>query len=308
MCKPAIGFIGCGVMGGPMAEHLLNAEYGVTLYDVNRSAAQEVAAGYDQAQVKSTPREVAESSDIIVTMLPSGKFVQDVVLGENGLLDALKPGSLLLDTSSSEPWISVALSESLKKVGCELVDAPVSGAQHGAMEGELVFMVGGSSEGVETALPLLNAMGKKVFHLGPVGSGHIMKTVNNLITAMTFMATAEGLALGTRLGLAPDVITDVLNVSTGMSWISQTHIKQRITNRKFDDAFRLELMIKDIGIAMDLVNKEGIAVPFSALGHHLWKAAGQHVGTGSISDMVRFVEHLAGTEITLANADGKMSK
>lgn len=298
MSKTTIGFIGCGVMGSPMAGHLINADYSVFLYDINRSVAEKVAIGCGKAQVKATPREVAESSDIVITMLPSGKYVHDVVLGENGLIRGLKAGSILLDTSSSEPWITIELSELLHKVGVELVDAPVSGAQPGAIAGDLVFMVGGTKEGVEKVTPLLNIMGNQLFHVGPVGSGHIMKSVNNLITSMTFMATAEGLALATRMGLDPEVVTDVLNVSTGMSWISKTHIKQQITNRKFSDAFRLELMIKDIGIAMELINREGVAAPLSGLGHHLWKAAGQHVGKGSISDVVRFVEHLTGTVIT----------
>ena len=133
-----------------------------------------------------------------------------------------------------------------------MVDAPVSGAQIGAQTGELVFMVGGEPAALDRVMPLLDVMGKQVFHLGGIGAGHTMKCLNNMITAMTFMATAEGLAIGKKLGLDPDVMTDVLNVSTGMSWISQTHIKQRITSRTFDDAFKLELMVKDIGIAMRL--------------------------------------------------------
>jgi 3-hydroxyisobutyrate dehydrogenase-like beta-hydroxyacid dehydrogenase len=142
-------------------------------------------------------------------------------------------------------------------------------------------------------------MGKQVFHLGPIGAGHIMKSMNNLVTAMTFMATTEALTVGKRLGLDPNVMTDVLNVSTGMSWISQTQIKQRITNRKFDDAFKLELMVKDIGIAIGLAEEAHLPAPLSAAGYHLWKAAAIHAGEGaSISDMVRWVESMTKTEIT----------
>jgi 3-hydroxyisobutyrate dehydrogenase-like beta-hydroxyacid dehydrogenase len=148
-------------------------------------------------------------------------------------------------------------------------------------------------------MPLLNAMGKQVFHLGGIGAGHTMKCINNLITAMTFMATAEGLALGKKLGLDPEVMTDVLNVSTGMSWISRTHIRQRITNRKFDDAFKLELMVKDINIAMGMAGEQGMPLPLSGVGQHMWKAAVQHAGQGSsISEMVRWVEHMTGIDIT----------
>ena len=169
----------------------------------------------------------------------------------------------------------------------------------GAQSAQLVFMVGGRKEPVSRVLPLLQAMGKKMFHLGPIGAGHAMKCINNLVTSITFMATAEGLIIGKRFGLDPDVMTDVLNVSTGMSWISQTHFKQRITNRKFDDPFRLELMVKDIGIAMELATRMGLPVPLSALGRELWKAAGRSSDKGgSISNMVRWVESITRTEIT----------
>jgi 3-hydroxyisobutyrate dehydrogenase-like beta-hydroxyacid dehydrogenase len=129
-----------------------------------------------------------------------------------------------------------------------------------------------------------------------------MKCLNNLITAMTFMATAEGLAIGTQLGLDPEVMTDVLNVSTGMSWISQTHIRQRITSRTFDDAFKLELMVKDIGIAMRLAGDRSIPAPLCGTGQQLWRAAAQHAEKGaSISEMVRWVEHTTGVTITAAD-------
>ena len=159
-------------------------------------------------------------------------------------------------------------------------------------------MAGGEPAALERVMPLLEVMGKQVFHLGGVGAGHTMKCLNNLITAMTFMATAEGLAIGKKLGLDPEVMTDVLNVSTGMSWISQTHIKQRITSRTFDDAFKLELMVKDIGIAMRLAGDEPVPVPLCGVGQQLWRAAAQHAEKGSsISEMVRWVEDMTGVTI-----------
>ena len=142
-------------------------------------------------------------------------------------------------------------------------------------------------------------MGKRVFHLGPVGAGHAMKCINNLVTALTFMATAEGLTIGTRFGLDPAVMTDVLNVSTGMSWISQTHIRQRIISRSFDDPFRLELMVKDMGIALELAHREGLSLPLAALGRDLWQAAERHADEGaSISEMVRWLENVTGVRIS----------
>jgi 3-hydroxyisobutyrate dehydrogenase len=177
-----------------------------------------------------------------------------------------------------------------------MLDAPVSGAQWGAQAAELVFMAGGAIEDLERARPLLERMGRKIFHLGELGAGHAMKCLNNLITAMTLMATAEGLAIGTRYGLDPAAMLDVLNESTGMSWVSRTHFHQRILNRRFDDPFKLELMVKDIGIACELARSA--KVPLSAHGRELWQKALEHAGPGaSISELVRWVEKTTGVEI-----------
>ncbi len=169
--------------------------------------------------------------------------------------------------------MTIETAKALAGSGVAMVDAPVSGAQVGAQTGRLVFMAGGEAAALDRVMPLLEVMGKQVFHLGSIGAGHTMKCINNLVTAMTFMATAEGLAIGKKLGLDPEMMTDVLNVSTGRSWISQTHIRQRITSRTFDDAFKLELMVKDIGIAMRLAGDESIPVPLCGTGQQLWRAA-----------------------------------
>jgi 3-hydroxyisobutyrate dehydrogenase len=299
MIKPKLGFIGIGIMGRPMATHLANAGYQITIHDVDRAKAEEAAFRQQTMSIADTPLEVARASDIVITMLPSGKYVHEVTMGESGLIRGFKPGSLLIDTSSSEAWLTRQTSARLKESQIDMIDAPVSGAESGAKAAELIFMVGGEISSVSRARPLLDIMGKQVFHLGPIGAGHIMKSMNNLVTAMTFMATTEALTVGKRLGLDPNVMTDVLNVSTGMSWISQTQIKQRITNRKFDDAFKLELMVKDIGIAIGLAEEAHLPAPLSAAGYHLWKAAAIHAGEGaSISDMVRWVESMTKTEIT----------
>jgi 3-hydroxyisobutyrate dehydrogenase-like beta-hydroxyacid dehydrogenase len=297
--NPRIGFIGIGVMGAPMSVNLSRAGYTLTLCDINRSAAEKVALEHEGIQVAETPKAVAGASDIVITMLPSGKYVQDVALGESGLIEDFQDGALLLDTSSCEPWMTLETAKALSQKGVDMVDAPVSGALIGAETATLVFMVGGEEEPVSRVMPLLEIMGEQIFHLGPLGAGHTMKCINNIITAMTFMATTEGLTIGKQFGLDPEVMTDVLNVSTGMSWISQTQIKQRILSRKFDDPFKLDLMVKDIGIAMELANNKGLPLPLSALGHHLWKAARHFAEEGSaISDMVRWVEHMTGIEIT----------
>ena len=286
----AIGFIGLGVMGAPMAGHLARAGHSLTLLDANADTARDLAATLG-AKAAVTPAEVAARSDIVITMLPNGSVVQQVALGEQGLLQGLRPGALLLDTSSSEPWLTQATGAALAAVGVTMVDAPVSGAAWGAAEANLVFMVGGDVADLARVRPLLDLMGRAVFHLGGLGAGHAMKCLNNLITAMTFSATAEGLVIGKRYGLDPAAMVDVLNESTGMSWISQNHIAQRVLSRSFDDPFKLELMLKDVAIANTLARETGSSVPIAGLGQQLWQAAARAAGPGaSVSELVRWVE------------------
>ena len=159
---------------------------------------------------------------------------------------------------------------------------------------------GASVADLERVQPVLDQLGKHVFHLGDVGAGHTMKCLNNLVTAITLTATAEGLAIGTRAGLDPGVMTDVLNASTGGSWITRTHIHQRVLNRSFDDPFKLDLMLKDMGIALRLANELGLPAVISGTGHQLWQAAALSQGPGvSVSELVRWVEQTMRTEICL---------
>jgi 3-hydroxyisobutyrate dehydrogenase-like beta-hydroxyacid dehydrogenase len=302
MAALEIGFIGLGVMGAPMAKHLALAGHAMTLLDADAQTTRSVAEAIGGRAV-ATPREVAQASEIVVTMLPNGEVVRDVALGPAGLLGGLRRGALLLDCSSAEPWITEQTAEALAARGASMVDAPVSGAQWGAQEAKLVFMVGGADADVARVRPLLDAMGRAVFHLGGVGAGHAMKCINNCITAMTFTATAEGLVAGKRYGLDPQVMVDVLNESTGGSWITQTHFHQRVFNRRFDDPFKLELMLKDIGIAVQLARETGTPVPIAALGQQLWRMADHAVGAGaSVSELVRWVERQSGTELTPGRA------
>ena len=296
--KP-IGFIGLGIMGGPMAGHLAAAGYPITVLDLNAAAGEQLRGRYQNVRVANTSAEVAAASDIVVTMLPSGREVREVALGPKGLADGFKPGSLLLDTSSAEPWLTREVSESLAEHGVAMVDAPVSGAEAGAKAAELVFMVGGNLADVERVSPLLQVMGKKMFHLGPVGSGHVMKSINNTITAVTLVSTAEGLIAGKRLGLDPAVMNAVLIESTGMSWITHTHISQRILSRKFDDPFKLDLMVKDMNIATTLAAGAGLDAPVWASAQAVWRAAQAGMPErSSVSGVVRHMELKSGVEIT----------
>ncbi|CAN5340972.1 3-hydroxyisobutyrate dehydrogenase [soil metagenome] len=299
-----IGFVGLGVMGRPMAGHLSRAGYPLTLHDATPGLAHAVADELPGSRASDSLVELAAQSDIVITMLPNGEVVRQVVTGAGGLLDGLAAGALLLDTSSCEPWLTQRTAETLRQRGVAMVDAPVSGAQWGAQAAELVFMVGGAQADVERVRPLLDVMGRAVFHLGGVASGHAMKCINNCITAMTLENTAEGLVAGKRYGLDPKVMVDVLNVSTGGSWITQTHFHQRVFNRAFDDPFKLELMLKDVGIAVQLARETATPVPIWGVGQQLWRMADHAAGAGaSVSELVRWVENQSGTALTPGAAE-----
>lgn len=302
MTKPDIGFIGLGVMGDPMAGHIANAGYKVSAYDINKDCCDRVAGKYPGVQILESPSAIAEVSEIVVTMLPSGEYVREAALGENGLVHGFREGAILLDTSSCEPWITVETAVALSEKGIGMVDAPVSGAQIGAINAELVFMLGGEKEAIDQVSPLLDIMGKQRFHLGPTGAGHAMKCINNMITSVNLLALSEGLAIGKKFNLDPEIMTDVLNVSTGGSWVSQTHIKQRIISRKFDDPFKLGLMLKDVEIAMQLAENLELPLQLSGLNRELWRQASEQEGADtSVSNLVRWVEHTTGVEISAGN-------
>jgi 3-hydroxyisobutyrate dehydrogenase-like beta-hydroxyacid dehydrogenase len=297
--KPAIGFIGLGVMGMPMARHLATAGYRLTVMDIDPAPGEQLAKAFPAVTAVDGAAEVGLASDIVVTMLPSGEPVRQTALGPGGLVETLLPGSLVLDTSSSEPWLTRETAQGLAQAGIAMVDAPVSGAEWGAIAAELVFMVGGADADVARVAPLLDIMGKARFHLGPVGAGHIMKSLNNLITSVTFMATGEALLAGKSAGLDPDVMIDVLDVSTGGSWVARTHFKQRIFNRAFDDPFKLALMVKDIGIALEAAESTGVAMPVAQEMARQWREIAQEQEEGaSVSRMIAGLEAREGIELT----------
>lgn len=292
-----IGFIGVGVMGSRMLRHLVNGGHKATIYDVDPAATKTVAAETGAA-VAASPRAAGEAAEVAITMLPNGNVVRDVVFGENGLARGLKSGSLLIDTSSAEPWISREIAGRLAQQQVEFVDAPVSGAEEGARTATLVFMCGGSDAALARAKPLLELMGKHIFHVGPVGAGHTMKAINNLATALTFLGTSEALLIGKSYGLNAKAMLDVMNVSTGYSFATQKRLPQDVVTRKFEDQFKLDLMLKDMGIARRLAEEHGLPSPMSELGRELWRRAVEELGPGAVTtEIVRWVERQMGVEL-----------
>jgi 3-hydroxyisobutyrate dehydrogenase len=293
-----IGFIGLGVMGSAMVGHLARGGHALTLYDLKPATSRRVARRHKGARAAKSPRAVAEASEVVFTMLPDGPSVRDCIFGNEGLAEGFKEGAILVDTSSAEPWITCESALNLSAQGVTMLDAPVSGAVEGARSASLVFMCGGDKSALARVRPLLGLMGRQIFHLGSVGSGHAMKTVNNLATALTCLGTTEAMLIGKAYGLKPSTMLDVLNVSTGMSFLTLKRFGPHVVERRFADAFKLELMLKDVGIANKLADEHKLGVPVSALSEQLWRAANTALGPGrSLIDIVRWYEQATGVEL-----------
>lgn len=284
-----------------MAGHLAAAGHPLTVHDLDAAAVERVVAAHPGVRAAGSLAELARAADVVVTMLPDGLVVHEVVTAAGGLAEGMREGALLLDTSSAQPWLTLATAEVLASAGVRMVDAPVSGAEWGAQAAELVFMVGGSDQDVDEVRPILDVLGRATFHLGPLGSGHIMKCISNLVTAMTFQGTLEGMALGVAAGLDSGVMNDVFNESTSGSWLTRNHIGQRILTRTFDDPFRLSLMRKDVDIATDLAAQHGLRLPMAALARVSYGAADEEEGPGrSLSNLALWTERETGVVLTPA--------
>jgi len=294
--RPRVGFIGLGAMGAPMAARVAQGGFPLTVFDANaeRAAALAAETGCRRAE---TLADLGSASDVIVTMLPSSDVVATIL--ENGLLDALKPGALILEMSSGVPERTRQLADEVAARGGQLIDAPVSGGVARARSGDLAIMVGGDDEACARAQPLLQAMGSALLRTGGVGTAHAMKALNNLVSAGGFLIGIEALLIGSRYGLDPAVMVDVLNASTGMNNSTQKKFKQFVLSRRFDAGFGLDLMVKDLGIALGVAEEVGAAAPFSALCREIWAGARAYLGPGQDhTAMARFSELMAGGELT----------
>jgi 2-hydroxy-3-oxopropionate reductase len=210
---PRIGLIGVGIMGRPMGRNLLRAGYRLTVYDNNPLGVDELVSAGGVAA--SSPREVANAVDVLITMLPDSPEVREVYLGANGAFEALRSGWLAIDMSSIDPAVARELAQRASAAGAEMLDAPVSGGDQGAIAGTLSIMVGGSDEAYARALPILSTLGKTIVHVGPAGSGQVVKVCNQVVVAVVIEAVAEALVLGAKAGVDPNLIADVLQGGSG---------------------------------------------------------------------------------------------
>jgi len=281
-----IGFVGIGNMGRPMSANLAKAGFPLTLYDANAQAARDHAATIGAAAAATTA-ELGAACDVVVTMLPTGRIVRDVLL-DGGLAAALAPGSLLVDMSSSDPIGSRDLGPALADHGVGFVDAPVSGAVPRAIAGTLTIMLGSDDPALsERARPVLMAMGNRVFETGSLGTGHAMKALNNFVAAAGFAAVAEALVVAGRFGLDPKVAVEIMNVSTGRNFSTENVFAQHVLSGDFATGFALGLLAKDVGIAADLADAMGRPLPIVEETNRWWQAALDRLG-GTVDHSAAF--------------------
>jgi 3-hydroxyisobutyrate dehydrogenase-like beta-hydroxyacid dehydrogenase len=260
--KPSIGFIGLGLMGKPMAGNLLKAGYAVTVWNRTASRAEElIAAG---AKLAKSPQEVAANCEVLITIVSDPPALEEVLWGKGGAgggaLAGLKPGAIYMDSSTVSPELArkVAAACATKKV--RFLDAPVTGGDWGAKKGELVFMIGGEAETIKEAEPVLGAMGKKWFHLGPNGAGQTIKLAMNSILALQVEALAEALSLVTAAGLSGEKLVEVLQSTMARSGVLDVKA-QNFLKQDYTPSFPLRLMLKDLTLALELAKQVGITLP-----------------------------------------------
>lgn len=297
-----IGVVGLGAMGWPMAARLAGAGHRLAVCDAAEGRAAAFAKEFGAAAAHS-PAEVAAASDLVITMLPTSRHVEAVLEGETGLLALRRPGMLLVEMSSGAPALTRAIGERVRAAGGRMIDAPVSGGVPRAVTGELAIMVGGDEGDIARARSVLAAMGTSILEVGPLGSAHAMKALNNLVSATTFLATLEALTIGKRAGLDPGRMVNILNVSTGMSNSSQKKMHQYVLSGRYESGFGLDLMVKDLTVALGIAEDGAVDVPLSTLTLEMWRRAAERLGAGQDhTALARFVEEETAIRLATVNS------
>ena len=265
-----VGFVGLGIMGRPMARNLMLAGHELVLYNRTRARAEELAR-QTGAGVAACPQEVAERTGVIFTMLPGPREVGEIVAGEDGLLQGAGEGSLIVDASTSSPVLARELSRIARERGVGMLDAPVSGGDVGAVEGTLSIMVGGSEEDFERARPLLEAMGETVTHVGPSGAGQVVKACNQIVVALAIEAVSEALVLGSKGGVAPETLLEVLSGGLAANRVMEVK-REKLLQHDLEPGGKVEFHRKDLGIALEAGREYGVPLPATAVVYQLFEA------------------------------------
>ena len=294
--EPSLGLIGLGIMGRPMARNLLKAGYRLTVLDIDAAAVAALTA--EGARAGTTPAQVAASTDVLITMLPDSPEVREVYLGPDGAFEALRPGWLAIDMSSIAPSTARELAERASAAGAEMLDAPVSGGDRGAIAGTLSIMVGGSAAAYERALPILQALGKTIVHCGAAGAGQVVKVCNQVVVAVEIEAVSEALVLGAKAGVDPQRIADVLQGGLASTRVLEMR-RDNFMSGRFDPGFRIRLHLKDLRNALELARETNVALPAAAQVEQLMRAAAA-AGRADYdhSGLITLLEDLAGFRLT----------
>jgi 2-hydroxy-3-oxopropionate reductase len=287
-----VGFIGLGIMGRPMAKNLLKAGYSLVVHSRSRGPVDEiVGAG---AKAGTSARDVAAQSDVLITMLPNSPDVELVALGRDGIVEGARPGLIFVDMSTISPIVSQKIGQALASKSVKMLDAPVSGGERGAIDGALSIMVGGDKSVFDAALPIFQAMGKTITHLGPLGFGGFTKLANQIIVAVNLTALAEALTLAKKAGLDRDLtLTALAGGLAGSKCLDQK--KPNYLAGTYNPGFKIDLHFKDLGLIMESARALGVPLPATAVVQELFNAL-RVKGRGGLdhSGVITLLEDLAG--------------
>lgn len=287
-----IGFIGLGIMGKPMSQNLLKAGYPLTVYNRSRASVEAVVAA--GAVAANSPKEVAEKSDIVITMVTDTPDVEQVILGENGVREGARDGLIVVDMSTISPKVTRTISKELAKAGAAMLDAPVSGGDKGAREGTLTIMVGGPEDAYNQALPVLQAMGKKVVRMGESGAGQLTKLANQILVVGNMIGVCECLVFAKKAGLDQKKVIDSLSAGAASSW-SLINLGPRAVDGDFAPGFKIKLLQKDLKLVLASANELNVALPGSSMGHQLYNALeAEGRGEEGTQALIKVFQELAG--------------
>jgi 2-hydroxy-3-oxopropionate reductase len=292
-----IGLIGLGIMGKPMARNLVKAGYELVVHNRSRGAVDELVAESDMVTAASSPKEVAEQVETVILMLPDSPDVTAVVFGDDGLLGAMEQGNLLIDMSTIAPATSIEVSKALAERGASALDAPCSGGDKGAIAGTLSIMVGGDAADFERAKPIFEAVGKTIVHVGAAGAGQTVKACNQVVVAINYAAVSEALVLGSKAGVDPNKIIEVLNGGLAASRVMEMRGPSMVEHN-FQPGFRVNLHRKDLGIALSTGQEYEVPLPVTALIGQFFDALAAN-GKGDLdhSALLTLFEQLANTTV-----------
>jgi 2-hydroxy-3-oxopropionate reductase len=295
MANPTIGFIGLGIMGKPMARNLMKAGYSLVVHNRSRTVVDELSK--EGAQAAGSSKEVTERAEVLITMLPDSPDVELVYAGEQGVFAGAKAGMLLIDMSSISPIVARKLAADAQNRGVDMLDAPVSGGEAGAIGATLSIMIGGKASAVEKAMPIFQALGKNIVHVGDAGAGQVTKAANQMVVGTTIAIVSEALVLAAKAGVDPAKVRQALLGGFAQSKILEAH-GQKMLDRNFKPGFRIRLHEKDMKIALATGSEYGVPLIVTGQVAQMMTAM-KSMGNGDLdhSGLVKFVEELAQTEL-----------